>query len=302
MLGYLPTPALLLQNALIQDLRGVFGSPQREGMPAGEESNSLVESVVGLEVEGSLTLLIKACLNGNRKPAEHPALPLSPQDLGRDARQAVKTGAGALHVHPRLPDGSETLEAGAVGAAVEVIRSTCPGVPVGVSTGAWIEPDLERRKESVGAWVSLPAGPRPDFASVNLSETGAIEVRATLLDADIGVEAGLWSADDARRLLEADMAGRCTRVLIELVRERAAEEARLTAQEIETVLKKASVGTPTLLHGEGAVAWPMFLYALERGYDARIGFEDTLALPEGAPARDNAQLVKAALKLASGRK
>ena len=98
------------------------------------------------------------------------------------------------------------------------------------------------------------------------------------------------------------MAGRCTRVLIELVRERAAEEARLTAQEIETVLDEASVGTPRLLHGEGAVAWPMFLYALERGYDARIGFEDTLALPDGAPARDNAQLVKAALELASGRK
>ena len=247
-------------------------------------------------------MLIKACLNGNRKPAEHPALPLSPHDLGRDARQAVEAGAGALHVHPRLPDGSETLEAGAVGAAIEAIRSTCPGVPVGASTGAWIEPDLERRKESVGAWGSLPAGRRPDFASVNLSESGAIEVCATLLDADIGVEAGLWSADDARLLLEADMVGRCTRVLIELVRERTAEEARLTAQEIETVLDEASVETPALLHGEGVVAWPMFLYALERGYDARIGFEDTLALPDGALARDNAQLVKVALELASGRK
>jgi uncharacterized protein (DUF849 family) len=32
----------------------------------------------------------------------------------------------------------------------------------------------------------------------------------------------------------------------------------------------------------------MFLYALERGDDARIGFEDTLALPDGAPARGNA--------------
>jgi hypothetical protein len=126
-------------------------------------------------------------------------------------------------------------------------------VPVGVSTGAWIEPDLERRKESIGAWGSLPAGCRPDFASVNLSETGAIEVCATLVDADIGVEAALWSADVARLLLKADMAGRCTRVLIELVRERAAEEARLTAQETETVLHEASVGTPRLLHGEGAV-------------------------------------------------
>jgi uncharacterized protein (DUF849 family) len=262
----------------------------------------LVESAVALGAERSLTFLLKACLNGNRKPGEHPALPLSPQDVGHDARRAVEAGAGALHVHPRMPDGSETLDANVVGTVVEAVRLTCPGVPVGVSTGAWIEPDLERRKESIGTWGSLPAGCRPDFASVNFSELGATEVCVALLDAGVGVEAGLWSAEDACLLLEADMAGHCTRVLIELVRERAAEEARLTAQEIETALDKAGAETPRLLHGEGAVAWPMFKYALKQGYDARIGFEDTLVLPGGAIARDNAQLVKAALELARGRK
>lgn len=230
-------------------------------------------------------------------------MPLSPQDVGHDARRAVEAGAGALHVHPRMPDGSETLDADVVGTVVEAVRLTCPSVPVGVSTGAWIEPDLERRKELLGTWRSLPAGwRRPDFASVNFSEAGATEVCVVLLDAGVGVEAGLWSAEDACLLLEAEMAGHCTRVLIELVRERTAEEARLTAQEIETTLEKAGVETPRLLHGEGAVAWPMFKYALEQGYDARIGFEDTLVLPDGAIARDNAQLVKAALELARTRK
>ena len=56
----------------------------------------MVELRIGLEVERSLTSLIKACLNGNRKPAEHLALPLFPHDLGRDARQAVEAGVGAL--------------------------------------------------------------------------------------------------------------------------------------------------------------------------------------------------------------
>ncbi len=243
--------------------------------------------------------MIKACLNGNRGPAEHPALPLSPAELAREARGAVRAGAGALHFHPRLPDGSETLEAEAVAAAVGAVRAVCPNVPAGVSTGAWIEPDPERRVELVGAWGALPTTNRPDFASVNLSEEGAPEVCAALLDAGVGVEAGLWAPEDAGLLLESGLADRCTRLLIELVRERSAGEARATAREIERVLDEAGTDTPRLLHGEDGVAWPMFRYALNQGYDARIGLEDTLVTPDGDLARDNAQLVGVALALAA---
>lgn len=244
-------------------------------------------------------MLIKACLNGNRKPGEHSALPLSAEELARDARGVVGAGAGALHFHPRLPDGSETLEAEAVAASVGTVRAACPNVPVGVSTGSWIEPDLERRIELVGVWGSLPAEDRPDFASVNLSEEGATEVCTVLLDVGVGVEAGLWMPKDVRLLLESGLADRCTRVLIELVRERTAEKARTTAQRIERVLDEARVSTPRLLHGEGEITWPMLGYALERGYDTRIGLEDTLMTPDGNPARDNEQLVSTALELAA---
>jgi uncharacterized protein (DUF849 family) len=37
--------------------------------------------------------------------------------------------------------------------------------------------------------------------------------------------------------------------------------------------------------------------AARRGYDARIGFEDTVALPDGALAESNAALVAAARRL-----
>jgi hypothetical protein len=119
--------------------------------------------------------------------------------------------------------------------------------------GSWIEPDLERRIELVGVWGSMPAEDRPDFASVNLSEEGATEVCTVLLDVGVGVEAGLWMPKDVRLLLESGLADRCTRVLIELVRERTAEKARTTAQRIERVLDEARVSTPRLLHGEGEI-------------------------------------------------
>jgi PAS domain-containing protein len=44
-------------------------------------------------------VLIKACLKGNTSVDAHPAVPMSPEELARDAQRAVAAGAGALHVH-----------------------------------------------------------------------------------------------------------------------------------------------------------------------------------------------------------
>jgi uncharacterized protein (DUF849 family) len=56
-------------------------------------------------------MLIKACLNGGTTRQQHPAVPLTPDELAVDARDAVRAGAGAIHVHPRDASGDETLEA-----------------------------------------------------------------------------------------------------------------------------------------------------------------------------------------------
>jgi uncharacterized protein (DUF849 family) len=56
-------------------------------------------------------------------------------------------------------------------------------------------------------------------------------------------------------------------------------------------------GVPILLHGEGTAAWPVLREAGRRGLDTRIGLEDTLVLPDGSPAPDNAALVTTALAL-----
>ena len=44
-------------------------------------------------------------------------------------------------------------------------------------------------------------------------------------------------------------------------------------------------------HGEGAATWPVLREAITLGRDVRIGFEDTLSLPDGTKASDNAALV-----------
>jgi hypothetical protein len=67
--------------------------------------------------------------------------------------------------------------------------------------------------------------------------------------------------------------------------------ALATAEEIGRRLNAAGDTVPRLLHGVDGAAWPLLDGALRMGLDIRIGLEDTLALPDGRRARDNADLV-----------
>ena len=40
---------------------------------------------------------LQACLNGSRTPKQHPAVPLTPEDLADDAQRTEEAGAEALH-------------------------------------------------------------------------------------------------------------------------------------------------------------------------------------------------------------
>lgn len=233
-------------------------------------------------------MLIQACLNGSRVPGEHPALPRTPEELADAARAAVTAGARSLHIHPRGPDGAQSLAPEHIGAALVAVRSACPGVAVGVSTLLAILPDVERRAVAVRQWAV-----RPDFASVNFSEQGADVLCAALREAGVGIEAGLSSLADAERYLALQLGPSCVRVLLE-PEEADVASALATVAAIEGVLDAAGDRAPRLLHGEGPTAWPLLDAALARGYDTRIGLEDVLTLPDSAPASDNADLVRAA--------
>jgi len=226
--------------------------------------------------------MLKACLNGPRATQ----VPLTAGEIALAAASAVAVGADALHVHPKGPDGQDSLAPADVDAVVAALRAAVPGVPVGVTTGAWASPDPAARVEQVAAWTVLP-----DFASVNWHEDGCEEVAAALLERGIGVEAGVWYPDAASRFVASPLASRCLRVLLETT-EDDADAALATAAELLELVRP--LGLPILLHGEGAGAWPVHAYAVAQGLDRRIGLEDVQLLPDGSPAPDNTALVAAA--------
>lgn len=231
----------------------------------------------------------QVCLNGARTRADHSRLPVSPAELAIAARDSVAAGAGDIHLHPKGRDGTDTLAAPYVAAALTTVRAAVPGIPVGVTTGAWATPDPEDRAALVRGWTVLP-----DHASVNWHEDGADLVADALLDRGVGIEAGLYSGTDAVRRFSAwPAAHRVLRLLAE-VTDTDPHTAPATAAALLAELRDVSGAVPILLHGEDDAAWPVLRLAVAEGLSVRIGLEDVLHLPNGTPAADNAELVRRA--------
>jgi len=228
-------------------------------------------------------MAVKACLNGRRTRAEHPAVPQTPAELAADAIAVRQAGAFAVHVHPRDDGGAETMEARACDAAVAAIQAAVPGMPVGLSTSETIDPDPFARAAAIRSWRRAP-----EFISVNVSELGWGGIVRGALHAGIGVEAGLATPRDAEEFARSPFVHRAVRVLVEV--DGGAEEARAIAQLIPD-------GVPQLWHGYDQRTWEVVSAGIAAGVDVRIGFEDTLVLPHGSVAIDNAELVAAAVEL-----
>lgn len=236
------------------------------------------------------TTYVKACINGARTPDEHPNLPVTPEQLAAEAVAVHRAGARAVHMHPKDGEGVDSLEGAHVDAAVAAVRHALPGLPLGVTTGYWALPDVQRRYEAIESWTVLP-----DFASVNWHEPGSPELARLLLSRGLGVEAGIFHAEAARSWAASDVAQHCMRVMIEL----GADGDVDSADELLGLVADAGSPAPVLLHGLDGSCWPLLEHAGVRGVQARIGMEDVLTLPDGSVADGNAALVAAAMDLLS---
>jgi uncharacterized protein (DUF849 family) len=236
-------------------------------------------------------MIVQACVNGARPPGHHPRLPITIEAIAEEAIASVAAGAAEIHLHVRGPDGAESLAPSAVDATIAALRARMPGTLIGISTGAWIEKDDDRRLAMIAGWREPP-----DHASVNLGEIGAPAVIERLHRRGVGVEAGLASVADAERLVRLDLMPLALRVLVE-IEEQELAEAMAAADAILAVLARAGLRRPVLLHGLDATVWPFVERAAEQGFSTRVGLEDGRALPDGTTAPSNAALVAAAVAI-----
>ena len=238
--------------------------------------------------DGGFSSLLTVALNGSRTPAEHPAIPRSPEEIATAAQASVEAGAQIIHLHAYNAAGEETFEAEFCTAAIQAVRAVCPDTPISLTTSEDIEPDPKRRLELIAGWTELP-----ELVTANQGEAGIVELCEHLMSRGVGIEAGLLKLSDARAFVRSGIVDRCIRVLIEPLDADPAD-AVAHAAAMEQVLMDAEVSLEQMHHGDGIASWAVNERALLHGHGIRTGLEDTIVLPDGRVASDNAELVRAA--------
>ncbi|MFD4736600.1 3-keto-5-aminohexanoate cleavage protein [Streptomyces virginiae] len=232
-----------------------------------------------------LSVSLSVSLNGSRSAADGPAVPLSPEALAESALASVAAGAEDVLVHPRTPCGRESLSPRVVGPVLEVLRRAGVGAALSVPVSIAAEPDPAGRRARVASWQVLP-----DRAVVRFGQPGAAELAQALLARGVAVDAvvplgGAAGPEPLARFLAWPVRepGR-VRLSVEL----AAADPALVAG------LRALPPVPVLLYGRDAAAWPVLRLAARCGTGVRTGVGDVTHLPDGRPARSNAELVAAA--------
>lgn len=277
----------------VADRGSAFGTPDERGVAPDS---------LGVGWRPRVEAILQVTPSGPWGKDVHPNMPVSLDELLTDLRECFRSGATGVHLHARDPSGAETLEPSTVNDTCRQVREvaieTGVTVEIGLTTGEWIVPELAQRIAMIREWEGV------DCATVNLSERGFEDVMRAMLDVKIGIDVGLWAPVEIDRLVRSELLPQAQRISIELdpgepyfLQGNPAD----LAQQVNDALDDAGATCPRLTHGMNDWTWSLVADAFRRGHDTRVGFEDSVLLPDGTRAESNAQLVEAALALqASG--
>ena len=250
-------------------------------------------------------------------PAQHH-VPVTPEQMAREARAACDAGASVVHVHFRQQaPGRGHLPSWEPQVALEIaqaIREACPGVVFNQSTGV-VGPDISGP-------VACMRAIRPEIAAANAGSLNYLKVRsdgrwawppllfdnpvekvAAFLQAmqetgampefecfDVGIvrsvemylEAGLYRGHaDVNFVMGVDSGMPADPALLPL---------------LIGLLPGAATWQVTAIGRENV--WPLHRRTAELGGNLRTGLEDTFYLPDGRKARSNGELVEAIVAIA----
>ena len=94
-------------------------------------------------------VIITAAINGAEVTrADNPTLPITPDEVGEEARRCEEVGASIIHLHGRKPDGSPTQDIETFRSYFEAIRQRS-SIIVQFSTGGAVGMDVEQRIEAL---------------------------------------------------------------------------------------------------------------------------------------------------------
>jgi len=252
----------------------------------------------------ALTLITVAPTGAESQKDANPALPVTLDELVAAARACQDAGAAMIHIHVRDDAGRPTLDLPRLSETVAAVRESTDLI-VQLSTGGAVTDPFDSRLAVLDAGpdsCSLTTGtvnfgddvfsnPWPFVTELyqrtqergvlpefELFELGHVTAMNRLLDT-FGPPAGGHVHADFVMGVPGGMPG--------------------TAQSLAAGVAMLPDGATWSATGIGRSSLPVMLAALSLGGNLRVGMEDTLTYGPKRPARDNAELVERAARLAA---
>ena len=247
-------------------------------------------------------IVVAVAPNGGRRTKEdHPALPVTPQELARTAAECLERGASMIHVHVRDSDGAHILDPEAYRAAIGAI---CEAVGDRLV--------VQITSESIGRYSPLEQQEavlktNPEAVSLALREIAPdrshdkafLEFLIKLKQMRVWPQIVLYSREDALRLQAMQKQGflpferiGVLYVLGRFALLRTAAPADLLPFLAPDAPRFASWSVCAFGRSETACVTAGALL----GGHVRVGFENNFLMPDGERAGSNADLVHAAVR------
>jgi len=243
-------------------------------------------------------LIITVAPNGARKtPGDHPALPITADELAQDAQACLAAGAAMIHLHVRDDLGAHTLDVATYRAAIQAVRAAVGDDLV-----------IQVTTEAVGRYtpaeqIAMVRQLRPEAVSVALAELTAggvdqaVEFYRWAEAEGTALQHILYSPGDVARLADLvhrkGLPGQALSVLYVVGRYGGGDSdpqilVDFLAAAKEHHLDPEMWAVCAFGRNEGRVA----MAAMSLGGHVRVGFENNFYLNDGRLSPDNGALVK----------
>jgi len=247
-------------------------------------------------LSSSSPVVICVAPNGARRgKADHSRLPMTAAELADEAAQLVEAGAHALHLHVRDAQGGHSLDPKLYREALAAIHARVGNrLVVQVTTesaGRYrVEEQIAVVRDLVPRFMSMAIRELIPDAS---HESGAADFLAWAAQQRIGIQFILYDAMDVGTLVRLHSRG-----LISFnhphglfVLGRYSESGLSDPRDLLPFVATWPVDWPWTVCAFGRTEPLCLAAAVALGGHVRVGFENNLWAPDGAPARDNAAAV-----------
>jgi len=249
--------------------------------------------------------ILNVCLTGMVGRKKHNSnLPVTVEEIARDAAAVLELGATMIHVHARDENEEPDWRPEPYQAIVRAIRALSEEVILCVSTSGRKVTDLERRA------ACLDIDPAPDMASLTLGSINFLREGVVNSPAMVRALADRMAERGVRPELEIfdiGMARAGARLIAEGVVPRPAYAnvllgnigtASLAAADVAAIQAHLPDDTIWSIAGIGGEQLRANLLGLIHGHGVRVGLEDNLYLDAARTPATNAALVERVVRMA----